>query len=158
MSGSARLRWVSEDSEHRRPATRQRGFCGSSLKQPVPDFSKARMAAENRPLEIVRDARSLPAPAQSTEPKDFMGFSAVCQFSRSPLKRVLRADPDAPRRHNGNRVAGRVRQRIDFIAAVHAQRAAAEEKKGNVRAEVCGNFHQSLERQLFPSQTQHSYE
>ena len=59
-SGSARLRWVSEDSEHRRPATRQRGICGSSLEQSVPDFSESRMTAENGRLEIVRE----PAPCR----------------------------------------------------------------------------------------------
>src|ERR1700730_6794761 len=71
--GSARLRWVSEDSKHRRPATRQRGICGSSLEQSGPDFPESRMAAEDRPLEIVRDAHPLPAPAQSAEPMNFMG-------------------------------------------------------------------------------------
>ncbi len=52
-SGSTRTRWVSEYSEHRRPATCQRGICGSSLEQFGPDFSKARVSAENRTLEIV---------------------------------------------------------------------------------------------------------
>src|ERR1700674_4146576 len=60
--GSARLRWVSEDSKHRRPATRQRGFRGSSLEQCVPNFSEARVAAKDRPLEIGRGL-CLPAPA-----------------------------------------------------------------------------------------------
>jgi len=33
VSSSARLRWASEDSKHRRTATRQRGFRCSSLEQ-----------------------------------------------------------------------------------------------------------------------------
>ena len=61
-SGSARLRWVSEYSEHRRPATRQRGICGSSLEQSVPDFSEARMTAENGPSKSFGD----PVPAGSS--------------------------------------------------------------------------------------------
>src|SRR5437764_10450899 len=32
-SGSARHRWARENSKHRRTATRQRGFCRSSLEQ-----------------------------------------------------------------------------------------------------------------------------
>src|SRR4029077_8625660 len=76
-SGSARTRWVSEDSEHRRPATRQRGICSSSLEQSVPDFSEARMTPENRSLKVVRD-RFLTAPAQSAEPPNFRGFRAFC--------------------------------------------------------------------------------
>ena len=56
LSGSARLRWVSEDSEHRRPATRQRGFRGSSLEQRPPQFPEAGVPAEDGGLEIIRDA------------------------------------------------------------------------------------------------------
>src|SRR5580700_5882179 len=89
-SGSARTRWVSEDSEHRRPATRQRGICSSSLEQSVPDFSKSRMASENGSLEIVRD-RFLTAPAQSAEPPNCRGFRTFCQFRRKPLVGVLGA-------------------------------------------------------------------
>jgi hypothetical protein len=61
--GSARLRWVSEYCEHRRTATRQRGFRGSLLEQFAPDIAEARMPPENRSLEIIRDAGSLRAPA-----------------------------------------------------------------------------------------------
>src|SRR6201986_1536829 len=61
-SGSARTRGVSEDSEHRRPATRQRGICGSSLEQSVPNFLQARVTAENGLLEIICKP-FLPAPA-----------------------------------------------------------------------------------------------
>src|SRR5271163_348796 len=78
-SGSARLRWVSEYSEHRRPATRQRGFCGSSLEQSVADFSESRMMAEDGSFKIVRNP-ALPAPAQSTELPNVRWFRAVCQF------------------------------------------------------------------------------
>src|SRR5580700_4267469 len=103
-SGSARTRWVSEYSEHRRPATRQRGICGSSLEQSVPDFSKARMTVEDRPLEIIRKACPLPAPAQSAEPPNFRGLRAICQFRRNPLKGVLGAHCNVARRHHQNRL------------------------------------------------------
>src|SRR5580698_7073591 len=59
-SGSTRTRWVSEYSEHRRPATCQRGIRGSSLEQFGPDFSKARVSAENRTLKVVQERRFLP--------------------------------------------------------------------------------------------------
>src|ERR1700721_4143903 len=81
-SGSARTRWVSEDSEHRRPATRQRGICGSSLEQIRPDFSESRMSAENGPLTVIRDP-FLPAPAQSAEPPDLGAFARVGNFGHS---------------------------------------------------------------------------
>src|SRR6266850_2124486 len=66
-SGSARQRWARENSKHRRTATRQRGFCSSSLEQLLLDAIKPGMPPENRPLEIIRKAASLRAPAQSTE-------------------------------------------------------------------------------------------
>src|SRR6201987_1578400 len=89
-SGSAPTRWVSEDSEHRRPATRQRGICGSSLEQSVPNFLQARLTAENGLLEVLRNP-SLPAPAQSADSPDFRGFRALFQFRRNPRVRFRRA-------------------------------------------------------------------
>jgi len=62
-SGSARHRWARENSKHRRTATRQRGFCSSSLEQFPLDSIKPGMPPENRPLEIIRKAASLRAPA-----------------------------------------------------------------------------------------------
>src|ERR1700738_1930845 len=62
-SGSARQRWARENSKHRRTATRQRGFCSSSLEQLPLDLIKPGMTPENRLLEIVRKAASLRAPA-----------------------------------------------------------------------------------------------
>src|SRR6266849_953867 len=62
-SGSARHRWARENSKHRRTATRQRGFCSSSLEQPPLDLIKPGMPLENGSLEIVRKAASLRAPA-----------------------------------------------------------------------------------------------
>src|SRR5713226_5884526 len=62
-SGSARHRWARENSKHRRTATRQRGFCSSSLEQLPLDSIKPGMPPENRRLEIVRKAASLGAPA-----------------------------------------------------------------------------------------------
>src|SRR3984893_15755856 len=62
-SGSARHRWARENSKHRRTATRQRGFCSSSLEQLPLDSIKPGMPSENRPLEIVRKAAFLRAPA-----------------------------------------------------------------------------------------------
>src|ERR1700720_3343392 len=49
--GSARLRWVSEYSKHRRPATRQRGIRGSSLDESVPDLHDSRISTETQSLE-----------------------------------------------------------------------------------------------------------
>jgi hypothetical protein len=53
-SGSpARLRWVLIDSKHRRTATRQRGLCGSLLKQLPLDRSQAGIPGKNSSLKIV---------------------------------------------------------------------------------------------------------
>ncbi len=43
---------------------------------------------------------------------------------------------------------GDVRQRIDFIAFVHAQRAPSQQKKGDIRAEGRGDFQQTRWRQF----------
>src|SRR5271170_1196470 len=133
-SGSARLRWVSEYSEHRRPATRQRGICGSSLEQSISNFLEARMAAENGPFEIIRD-RSLPAPAQSAEPPNSIGFRQPCQFRGEPFVSVLRADADVARRNDEDGLRRRVGQGVDFVAAIDGQRAAAEKKERHVRSQ-----------------------
>ncbi len=80
----------------RTPPTRYppaRHSAAPRLSNPDPDFSESRMAAENGPLEIVRE-RFLPAPAQSAEPPNIRGFLAVCQFRGNPLISVLRADAD----------------------------------------------------------------
>jgi len=53
-SGSpARLRWVLIDSKHRRTATRQRGLCGSLLKQFPFDRSQSGIPGKNSSLKIV---------------------------------------------------------------------------------------------------------
>src|SRR5260370_14400866 len=62
-SGSARHRWARENTKHPRTATRQRGFCRSSLEQLPPDLIQPPLPPENRPLEIVRTAASLTASA-----------------------------------------------------------------------------------------------
>src|SRR5580698_5952431 len=141
-SGSARTRWVSEYSEHRRPATRQRGIRGSSLEQSVPNFFESRMTAEDRPLEIIRKACPLPAPAQSAEPPNSRGFWAFCQFRRNPLEGVLGAYADIARRHDYNPLLRRIGQRIDFLAAVYRQRPPAEQKTRHIGAQGRRNFHQ----------------
>src|SRR6201985_1228127 len=147
-SGSARTRWVSEDSEHRRPATRQRGICRSSVEPSVPNFLQARMTAENGLLEVVRNP-SLPAPAQSAEPPDFRGFRAICQFRRNPLVSVFRAHADVSRRDDDDGLLARIGKRIDFVATIHRQRAPAEKKKRHVSSNASTNFHQALERDAF---------
>ena len=58
LGGSTRLRWVSENSKHRRTATRQRRFRCSLLEQFPPDTAEARVPPENRSLEIIREAAS----------------------------------------------------------------------------------------------------
>src|SRR5580704_16896979 len=126
-SGSARTRWVSEDSEHRRPATRQRGICGSSLEQSVPNFLQARITAENGLLEIVRNP-SLPAPAQSAEPPNFRGFRAFCQFRRKPCVGVFRAHADVSSGDDNDGSPGRIGKRVEFVTTIHRQSAATEEK------------------------------
>src|SRR5271167_1732535 len=145
-SGSARTRWVSEYSEHRRPATRQRGICSPSLEQSVSNFLESRMTTEDRPLEIIRKACPLPAPAQSAEPPNFRGFRAFCQFRRNPLEGVFGAHSNIPRRHHHNRLLRRVRQRIDFISPVYRQRPSAKQKERHIRAQACRNLHQSRQR------------
>src|SRR6201984_54466 len=154
-SGSARTRWVSEDSENRRPATRQRGICGSSLEQSVPNFLQARMTTENGLLKVVRNP-SLPAPAQSAEPPDLRGFCAFCQFGRKPSVGVLRTDADVTRRDDNDGLLGRIGKWIDFITAIHRQGTAAEEKKRHVGSEACGNFHQAFERKFFLCKTHYA--
>src|ERR1700741_23090 len=154
-SGSARTRWVSEDSEHRRPATRQRGICGSSLEQSVPNFLQARMTAENRLLKIVRNP-SLPAPAQRAEPPNLRGFSAFCQFRRKPSVGVLRAHGDISRRDDDDGLRRCIGKRIDFITAIHRQSAAAKEKEWHIGAEARSNLHQSFERKFFLCKTHYA--
>jgi hypothetical protein len=65
--GSARLRWVSEYSKHRRTATRQRGFRSSFLKQDPVNTSQPGMPPENDRLEIIPEMVFPRAPAQSAE-------------------------------------------------------------------------------------------
>src|SRR5580704_3482299 len=153
--GSARLRWVSEYSKHRRPATRQRGIRSSSLEQSVPNFSEARMAAKDRSLEIVRDP-ARPAPAQSAEPPNGRGSWALCQFRRNPLVGFLRAHSRVSWRNDENGSLRPIGQGIDFVAAADCQRAPSEEEKWHIGAQARGNFDQSLERQLLLHQTQHA--
>src|SRR5260370_4774181 len=52
-SGSARHRWARENTKHRRTATRQRGFCSSSLEQLPLDSVNPGIAPENPCFEIV---------------------------------------------------------------------------------------------------------
>src|ERR1700758_5059449 len=85
-SGSARHRWARENSKHPRTATRQRGFCSSSLEQLPLDFIKPGMTPENRSFEIVRKAAPLRTPAQSTELKEFRGYGGICQSERLGLQ------------------------------------------------------------------------
>src|ERR1700722_8355573 len=154
-SGSARTRWVSVDSEHRLPATRQRGICGSSLEQSVPNFLQARMTAENGMLEIIRN-RFLPAPAQSAEPPNFRGFRAICQFRRNPLVSVLRTHADVSRGDDNDGLFARIGKRIDFVATIHRQRAPAEKKKWHISSKAGRDFHQTLERHAFLRQPHHA--
>ena len=100
------------------------------------------MTAEDRRLEIIREARPLPAPAQSAEPPNFRGFRPFCQFRRHPLVGFLRAHANIARRNHQNRLLRRVRQRINLVAAVHRQRAPAKQKKRHVRAQPRGDFQQ----------------
>ena len=53
MGDSARLRWVSEHSKHRRTATRQRSIRCSTPKQFPLDAAKQRVPLEDDPLKIV---------------------------------------------------------------------------------------------------------
>src|ERR1700730_12505833 len=132
--GSARLRWVSEYSKHRRPATRQRGIRSSLLEQYVPNFSETRTAVKDRALEIVREP-SRPAPAQSAEPPNGRGSWAVCQFRRNPLVGFLRAHPYISRGDDENDPLRFIGQGIDFVAAAHCQRPPSEEEKRHIGAQ-----------------------
>src|SRR5580698_604814 len=155
-SGSTRTRWVSEYSEHRRPATCQRGIRGSSLEQFGPDFSKARVSAENRALEVVQERLFLPAPAQSAELNDIRGFSPFCQLFGDPLVGVFGADADLSRRDDDDVAVGKIRERIDFVAAIYGEGAAAEKEKGNVGAEAGGDGDQARERNFAFGETHHA--
>jgi hypothetical protein len=67
ICGSTRLRWVSEQSKHRRTATRQRSIFRSTLKQFPLDTAEQGVPLEDRSLEIVREGGFLRAPAESAE-------------------------------------------------------------------------------------------
>src|SRR5580692_7588070 len=131
-SGSARHRWARENSKHRRTATRQRGFCSSSLKQGPLDLSKTRVTPENGHLEIVRKAASLRAPTQSTEPPKFRVCGPFCQRQRAgfqPAVSVERGDLDVARRNDEHRKLGDVGKRVDFVATADTQGTASGQKK-----------------------------
>jgi hypothetical protein len=53
MGGSTRLRWVSEQSKHRRTATRQRSIRRSTPKQFPLYTAQQRVPLEDGPLKIV---------------------------------------------------------------------------------------------------------
>src|SRR5580698_4555184 len=154
-SGSTRTRWVSEYSEHRRPATRQRGICSSSLEQAGPDFSKARVTAENRALEIVQEGCFLPAPAQSTEVINTRGIGAFCQLRGDPLIGVFGADADARGGDDDDVAVGEIGERVDFVATVDGEGAAAEEEEGDVRAEAAGDADEASERDALFCEAKH---
>src|SRR5580692_1894469 len=156
-SGSARHRWARENSKHRRTATRQRGFCSSSLKQGPPDLSKTGVTPENGRLEIVRKAASLRAPTQSTELPKFRVCSPFCQCQGARLQPTIsveRGDVDVARRNDEHKKSRDVGERIDFVAAADAQSTPSGEKKGHVGAERRGNFEQFRQRQLAAGQVQ----
>src|ERR1700723_3918945 len=155
-SGSARLRWVSEDSEHRRPATRQRGICSSALEQCVTNFTETRKTAEDGSLEIIRETASLPAPAQSAEPPDFRGFCSLCQFRRNPLVGVFGADADVARRDNQDGSLWNIWKRINFVAPRDSQGTSSEKEERNVSAQTCGDLHQARQRHLGFRQAHHA--
>src|SRR5580692_6607017 len=127
-SGSARHRWARENSKHRRTATRQRGFCSSSLKQGPLDLSKTGVTPENGPLEIVRKTAFLRAPTQSTEPPKFRvcGLFCQCQGARlQPAVSVGSGDVNVARRNDEHRKLGDVGERIDFVAAADTEGTAS---------------------------------
>ena len=114
------------------------------------------MTVEDRPLEIIRKACPLPAPAQSAEPPNFRGFRPFCQFRRNPLEGVLGAHSNIARRNHHNRLLRRIRQRIDFVPSIHRQRPSAKQKKRHIRAQSRRNLHQSRQRHLRSRQSQHA--
>src|ERR1700680_3210052 len=157
-SGSARLRWVSENSEHRRPATRQRGFCGSFLEQPGLDLSQPRKPRENGRLEIIRGAFLQRAPAQSAETPYSMGRHALCQLRTHPAVGVARAHAGFMRGDDDHVAFLTVRQRVNLVPPAHSQRPASEEKERDIGAQPGGDLHKPLQRDLLARQAEQSQE
>src|SRR5260370_11931067 len=142
LGSSARLRWVTEDTKHRRTTTRQRGFRSSSPEHFPLDCRQAGNPPENGPLEIVRETASLRAPAQSAELPECRGIGPPCQSNAEPAVSIRRGNGDAAWRNHQNRAARDVRQGVDLLTASYAESASAQQEKGHVRAQRCGNFDQ----------------
>src|SRR3989441_5132202 len=100
LGSSARLRWVTEDTKHRRTTTRQRGFRSSSPEHFPLDCRQAGNPSENGPLEIVRETASLRAPAQSAELPECRGIGALCQLKAEPAVGIRRGNRDAAWRNH----------------------------------------------------------
>src|SRR2546422_3639013 len=139
---SAPLAWFREDTNPRRPTTRQRGFRSSSPEHFPLDCRQAGNPPENGALEIVRETASLRAPAQSAELPECRGIGALCQLKAEPAVSIRRGNRDAAWRNHQNRAARDVRQGVDLLAASYSERASAQQEKGHVRAQRCGNFDQ----------------
>src|SRR3989449_4518859 len=142
LGGSARLRGVGEDTKHRRTTPRQRGFRSSSPEHFPLDCRQAGNPPENGALEIVRETASLRAPTQSAELPECRGIGALCQLKAEPAVSIRRGNRDAAWRNHQNRAARDVRQGVDLLAASYSEGASAQQEKGHVRAQRCGNFDQ----------------
>ncbi len=66
---------------------------------------------------------------------------------RRPTVGVLGADADAAGGDDHDVALREIGQRVDFVAAIYGQGAAAEEEKGHVGAQAGGDFDQSRQRQ-----------
>src|SRR5260370_24864968 len=152
LGSSARLRWVTEDTKHRRTTTRQRGFRSSSPEHFPLDCRQAGNPPENGPLEIVRETASLRAPAQSAELPECRGIGPLCQSKAEPAVSIRRGNGDAARRNHKNRAARDVRQGVDLLTASYAESASAQQEKGHVRAQRCGNFDQHRDGEFAPEE------
>ena len=63
-----------------------------------------------------------------------------------PAEGIGRGDVDALRGDDEDGVGFDVGERVDFVAFVDAEGAAAEEEEGDVGAERSGDFDQAVER------------
>jgi len=148
MGGSAHLRWVSENSKHRRPATRQRGIHGSTPEQFPLDTAQSGMPPEDGRLEIVREGLPVRAPAESAEPHQFRGPWRLCQSAPQPRVSVARRNGNPPRRDYHQAAPRRVRQRINLIPTPGSHGPAAKQEKCDIGAEIPADLDQPVERNL----------
>src|SRR5580704_5030379 len=116
------------------------------------------MTPEDGLFEVIREAFSLRAPAQSTELIQFMGLVGICQRSQigrlEPAIGVRSGNMDIAGGNNQHSALGDLGKWVDFFALADAKGTASEKEKGHVGAEGCGDFDQARRGDFFTSELQ----